>query len=84
MATETASAENLGHDLATRVSASMWFAFRLAVLRSVGPQGHFRKRGNPGRPLIVDQTKAPDQFGLWPKQAEELREEILQGTGSIR
>ena len=35
----------------------------------------------PGRPLIVDTTKAADQFGLRAAQIEELRKAILQGTG---
>jgi len=35
----------------------------------------------PGRPLVVDVTKAPDQFGLRPEQIEALRRAIIQGTG---
>jgi hypothetical protein len=36
---------------------------------------------NPGKPLIVDVTKAPNQFGLRPEQVEALRKAIIQGTG---
>lgn len=35
----------------------------------------------PGRPLLVDPTKAPDQFGLRPEQIEALRQAIIQGSG---
>jgi filamentous hemagglutinin len=35
----------------------------------------------PGRPIIVDVTRAPDQFGLRAKQIEALRRAIIQGTG---
>ena len=35
----------------------------------------------PGRPLLVDPTKAADQFGLRPDQIEALRQAIIQGSG---
>jgi hypothetical protein len=35
----------------------------------------------PGRPLLVDPTKASDQFGLRPEQIEALRQAIIQGSG---
>lgn len=34
-----------------------------------------------GRPLLVDTTKAPDQFGLRRRQIEALRRAIIQGSG---
>jgi hypothetical protein len=36
---------------------------------------------NRGRPLIVDPTKAPDQFGLRADQIKQLQQSIIQGTG---
>jgi hypothetical protein len=36
---------------------------------------------NPGKPIIVDVTKAPDQFGLRPEQIEALKKAIIQGSG---
>lgn len=39
------------------------------------------KRMNPGAPLVVDETKAPDQFGLRPRHVKELERSILHGTG---
>jgi filamentous hemagglutinin len=36
---------------------------------------------NPGKPLIVDVTKAADQLGLRPEQIEALKKVIIQGTG---
>jgi filamentous hemagglutinin len=35
----------------------------------------------PDRPIVVDVTKAPNQFGLRPEQVDELRRAIIQGTG---
>jgi len=35
----------------------------------------------PDRPIVVDVTKAPDQYGLKPEQVDELRRVIIQGTG---
>jgi filamentous hemagglutinin len=37
----------------------------------------------PNRPLIVDPTKAPDQFGLRAAQIELLQKLIVQGTGKV-
>jgi hypothetical protein len=37
----------------------------------------------PGRPLIVDATRAPDQFGLRSGQIRELLGNIIQGSGKI-
>jgi hypothetical protein len=37
----------------------------------------------PGKPLIADPTKAPDQFGLRSEQIKKLKEEIVQGTGRV-
>jgi len=37
----------------------------------------------PGRPLRVDVTKAPDQFGLRPQQIKALKDAIKPGTGRI-
>lgn len=37
----------------------------------------------PGRPLIVDETKAPDQFGLRNQWIDRLRDAIIQGSGRI-
>lgn len=34
-----------------------------------------------GRPLVVDVTKAPDQYGLRPAQIRALQDAIIQGTG---
>ncbi|MCH8512755.1 MAG: RHS repeat-associated core domain-containing protein [Kiritimatiellae bacterium] len=36
----------------------------------------------PGRPILVDPTKAADQFGLRPDQIKALQEAIIQGSGS--
>lgn len=41
----------------------------------------FANPGLRGRPLRVDITRAPDQFGLRPAQIEELRQDIIQGSG---
>jgi filamentous hemagglutinin len=38
-------------------------------------------RQNPGKPFVVDITKAADQFGLRPEQIEALRRAIIQGSG---
>jgi hypothetical protein len=35
----------------------------------------------PGRPLVVDPTKAADQFGLRPDQIKVLQDAIIQGSG---
>ena len=37
----------------------------------------------PGRPILVDSTKAPDQFGLRAEQIEELRKRVLAGSGRV-
>jgi len=37
----------------------------------------------PDRPIAVDLTKAPDQFGLRPEQIKALNDAIIQGTGRI-
>jgi filamentous hemagglutinin len=36
-----------------------------------------------GRPLRVDITKAPDQFGVRPAQIEALEKAIVQGSGRV-
>lgn len=36
---------------------------------------------NPGSPIIVDPTKAADQFGLRLEQIRQLQNSIIQGTG---
>jgi filamentous hemagglutinin len=36
-----------------------------------------------GRPLRVDITKAPDQYGLRPEQIEALKNAIIQGSGKV-
>ena len=36
---------------------------------------------NPGRPILVDITKAPNQFGLRQDQIQALQNAILQGSG---
>lgn len=52
----------------------------LDELRAAGvPESMARQY--PGRPLIVDVTKAADQFGLRPEQIEALRRAIIQGSG---
>lgn len=38
---------------------------------------------NPGRPLVVDITKAADQFGLRAEQIEELNRAIILGSGKV-
>jgi filamentous hemagglutinin len=40
-------------------------------------------RKYPGRPIEVDVSAAPDQFGLRAEQIEELRKAIIQGTGEV-
>jgi uncharacterized protein YukE len=35
----------------------------------------------PNSPIVVDPTKAPDQFGLRPTQIDKLIQSIIQGTG---
>jgi len=35
----------------------------------------------PGRPIIVDVTKAPNQFGLRADQIEALQRAVIQGSG---
>jgi len=42
-----------------------------------------QSRSFPGRPIIVDETRAADQYGLRPEQIEALRDAILQGTGNV-
>jgi len=37
----------------------------------------------PGSPIVVDITKAADQFGLRWEQIEQLIEVIIQGSGEI-
>ncbi len=37
----------------------------------------------PGRPILVDVTKAPDQFGLRREQIKRLQRAIIQGTGRV-
>jgi filamentous hemagglutinin len=37
----------------------------------------------PGRPIIVDTTKAPNQSGLRPEQIENLKKNIVPGTGKV-
>ena len=34
-----------------------------------------------GRPLVSDPTKTPDSFGLRPAQIEELKKQIIPGSG---
>ncbi|MHB0968392.1 MAG: RHS repeat-associated core domain-containing protein [Thermoanaerobaculia bacterium] len=36
----------------------------------------------PDRPILVDPTKAPDQFGLRPEQIRALQGAVVQGTGT--
>jgi filamentous hemagglutinin len=38
----------------------------------------------PNAPLRVDETKAPNQFGLRPAQVEKLRGAIVPGSGKQR
>jgi filamentous hemagglutinin len=38
-------------------------------------------RQNPGSPILVDPTKAANQFGLRPAQVEALRNAIISGSG---
>jgi hypothetical protein len=38
---------------------------------------------NPGKPILVDVTKAPDQYGLRAAQIDALRRAILQGSGEV-
>jgi hypothetical protein len=35
----------------------------------------------PGRPLLVDVTKAPNQFGLRSAQIQTLQNAIVRGSG---
>ncbi|MFM7887131.1 MAG: hypothetical protein ACKPCM_10670, partial [Pseudanabaena sp.] len=35
----------------------------------------------PSSPIVVDTTKAPDQYGLRPTQLDQLRNVIIQGSG---
>ena len=37
----------------------------------------------PGSPLLVDPTKAPNQFGLRPEQIKALQDAIIQGSGKV-
>ena len=37
----------------------------------------------PGRPLVVDVTKARDQFGLRPEHLPELMRNIIPGSGRV-
>jgi hypothetical protein len=37
----------------------------------------------PDRPLVVDQTKATDQFGLRPSQFDDLLGNVVPGSGRI-
>lgn len=37
----------------------------------------------PNSPIVVDPTKAADQFGIRAAQVEELQKRIIQGTGEI-
>jgi filamentous hemagglutinin len=43
----------------------------------------FRDPGLAGRPLVVDVTKAADQFGLRQAQIEALMQAIIQGSGKV-
>ena len=38
---------------------------------------------NPGAPILVDVTKAPNQFGLRAQQIQRLQQQILQGSGKV-
>ena len=38
-------------------------------------------RQNPGSPILVDPTKAANQFGLRPEQIDALRNAIISGSG---
>ncbi len=38
----------------------------------------------PGRPLLVDATKAVNQFGLRPAQIQGLQKAIVQGSGKVK
>jgi hypothetical protein len=38
----------------------------------------------PGRPLLVDPTKAPNQFGLRPEQIEALQQAIIKNSGKAQ
>jgi filamentous hemagglutinin len=52
----------------------------LEKLRSTAIPESFAKQF-PNKPIIVDITKAPDQFGLRLEQILELNKKIIQGTG---
>ncbi|MDO9384544.1 MAG: RHS repeat-associated core domain-containing protein [Hyphomicrobiaceae bacterium] len=38
---------------------------------------------SPKSPLLVDPSKAPDQYGLRKEQINELRDAIIQGSGKV-
>jgi hypothetical protein len=38
----------------------------------------------PGRPLLVDPTKALNQFWLRPEQIEALQQAIIKNSGEVR
>lgn len=38
---------------------------------------------NPGAPILVDVTKAPNQFGLRPPQIQQVQQQIIQGSGQV-
>ena len=48
---------------------------RLAVPQRAGRQF-------PGRPQLIDPTRAPDQFGIPSNMFDELLENIIPGSGS--
>lgn len=60
-----------------RVSRSLLRALRAGAVTENAA------RENPGRLLMVDVTKAPDQFGLRAAQIEQLKKAIIQGSGKV-
>jgi hypothetical protein len=42
-----------------------------------------RSKKHPNRPLLVDQTRAPDQFGLRGEWIDRLIDDIIAGSGTV-
>jgi hypothetical protein len=56
----------------------------LDALRSAGvTEAVANKSGNRGRPIVVDVTKAPDQYSLRRQWIDRLIESIIPGSGKI-
>jgi filamentous hemagglutinin len=70
-----------GMEGATIKSFDVQFEF-LEYLRGAAVPEQF-SRQFPNAPLVVDVTKAADQYGLRPEQIENLLDYIIQGTGSV-